>query len=264
MKPSSYFSSLLLVLMTSIFFVSSPVGAQAQKNWFQIKIYSLKNKAQEERMDQFLGQALIPALNRQGISKVGVFKPIANDTAPVRKIYVLLPFTGLDQWQSVEDKLAKDQAFQGSGQDYINAPYNDPPYQRIESILLDAFDLMPQVGVPDLKGPIGERIYELRSYEGATEKIHQNKVRMFNAGDEVGLFKRLGFNAVFYAETRSGCHMPNLMYMTSFENMEAHDQHWKSFSSDPAWKSLSALPEFQNNVSHIDIVLMHPAPYSQL
>ena len=31
-------------------------------------------------------------------------------------------------------------------------------------------------------------------------------------------------------------HMPNLMYMTSFDNMAARDEHWKAFSSDPLWK----------------------------
>jgi hypothetical protein len=50
---------------------------------------------------------------------------------------------------------------------------------------------------------------------------------MFNLGDEIRLFKKLGFNAVFYGEVLSGAQMPNLMFMTSFNNMAAHDQHWK-------------------------------------
>jgi hypothetical protein len=36
-------------------------------------------------------------------------------------------------------------------------------------------------------------------------------------GGEVPLFVRLGFNAVFYGEVIVGSHMPNLMYMTTFE-----------------------------------------------
>jgi hypothetical protein len=56
--------------------------------------------------------------------------------------------------------------------------------------------------------------------------------------------------------------MPNLMYMTSFENKEARDMHWKSFSADPEWKKLSALPEYQHNVSHIDITFLRPTLYS--
>jgi hypothetical protein len=56
--------------------------------------------------------------------------------------------------------------------------------------------------------------------------------------------------------------MPNLMYMTSFENMQDREAHWKSFGDDPSWKKLSAAPEYQNNVSHIDITFLHPTDYS--
>ena len=56
--------------------------------------------------------------------------------------------------------------------------------------------------------------------------------------------------------------MPNLMYMTSFENKTDRDAHWKTFSNDSAWKKLSAMPEYQNNVSHIDIRFLYPTDYS--
>ena len=72
---------------------------------------------------------------------------------------------------------------------------------------------------------------------------------MFNKGNEIALFNRLGFNAVFYGEVLVGSKMPNLMYMTSFENRASRDAHWKAFSEDPEWKKLSAMSEYKNNVS---------------
>ncbi|MFI5151906.1 MAG: NIPSNAP family protein [Chitinophagales bacterium] len=258
-------SVLSSILFTVFFFSFAEIKAAPEKmNYYQIRVYQLKSKEQEERVDRFLQNALLPALHRLGISQVGVFKPITNDTAAVRRVYLLIPFGSLDQWVKIQQGLERDKQFSQDGAEYISAQFNDPPYSRMESILLQAFEKMPHFALPDLKGPKAERIYELRSYEGATEKIHQNKVQMFNDGDEVGLFKRLGFNAVFYATVISGSHMPNLMYMTSFENMSSHDQHWKSFVDDPYWKKLSAMPEYQNNVSHIDIVLLHPTEYSDI
>lgn len=236
----------------------------AETEFFQIKIYELKDKEQESRLDHFLQAAYLPALHRIGITRVGVFKPVGNDTAVIRKIYVLIPFGSLTQWESLDQQLKKDVQFIADGADYLNAPYTNPPYLRMASILLKAFPDMRSTGIPTLTGPKNERIYELRSYEGATEAIFENKVQMFNKGDEIGLFKKLGFNAVFYASVISGAHMPNLMYMTSFDNMASHDQHWKSFGADPYWKKLSAMPEYQNNVSHMDIFLLHPAEYSDL
>ncbi len=85
---------------------------------------------------------------------------------------------------------------------------------------------------------------------------------MFNEGGEIKLFKRLSFNAVFYAEVLSGNRMPNLMYMTSFDNMDERNKHWKAFGDDPEWKRLSGLEEYQHTVSKLDIILLHPTSYS--
>lgn len=255
----------LLCLSFFLFFAASHgYSAPPKREFYQIRVYQLKSREQELKIDQFLQNALLPALHRKGFSKVGVFKPVGNDTADIRRIYVLIPLNSLDQITEIAQLAEKDKQYTADGKDYLDATYKEPPYTRMETILLQAFTGMPQSAIPELKGPKNERIYELRSYEGATEKIHDNKVEMFNKGDEVGLFKRLGFNAVFYAEVLAGAHMPNLMYMTSFENMASHDEHWKSFGNDLYWKKLSALPEYQNNVSHIDIILLHPAEYSDI
>jgi len=97
---------------------------------------------------------------------------------------------------------------------------------------------MPALSASKLLSPKNERVYELRSYESGSYKIYRNKVHMFNEGGEIDLFDRLGFNAVFYGDVIYGAKMPNLMYMTSFENKKARDEHWAAFGKDPAWKTL--------------------------
>lgn len=213
-------------------------------------------------LDSYLQNAFLPALHKAGIRKIGVFKAIANDTATDKLLYVFITLKSAEHLLKLSQQLDTDAAYQDAGSEYINAVYKNPPYTRIESILLKAFSLAPEMQLPGLKAPLNERIYELRSYESATEKIYRNKVHMFNEGGEIALFKRLDFNAIFYAEVISGGHMPNLMYMTSFENKMARDAHWKAFGADPEWKKLSSMPEYQNNVSHIDITFLRPAAYS--
>jgi hypothetical protein len=159
-------------------------------------------------------------------------------------------------------KLKTDNSYQTSATDYLNAVYTTPPYTRMETMLLQAFSLAPELQLPKLNGAKRDRIYELRSYESATEKIFQNKVKMFNEGDEIGLFSRLNFNAAFYGEVIAGGKMPNLMYMTCHENKTARDANWKKFVDDPYWKKLSTMPEYQHNVSHIDITFLYPVDYS--
>lgn len=230
----------------------------SERYYYQIKVYHFKNKAQEERIDKFLKEAYLPALHRAGIKQIGVFKPIVQDTSD-RLIYVYTPFQKLIQFQNVNKILDDDKQFLLSGKDYLGSLYNDIPYTRIESMLLLAFSAMPQPATPNLNTPKSERVYEFRSYESASENYAANKIEMFNKY-EVDIFKKLNFNAVFYGEVLSGDRMPNLIYMTTFNNKADRDKHWLEFA--PEYKKISGLPEYQNNVSKNNTSFLYPTDYS--
>jgi hypothetical protein len=254
----------LLVFVIFLSLASGVSLAAPSREYYELRTYRFKNTEQQERVETYLEKALLPALHRMGIKKVGVFKPIESDSTFGKKLLVLIPFRSLDEFDKLTDKLAKDKQYLADGKDYIDAAYDNAPYSRIETIVLKAFSGMPQSNVPNIKTPVSERVYELRSYEGHTEKIYRNKVQMFNDGDEVGLFKRLGFNAVFYAEVLAGSTMPNLMYMTTFENQASRDEHWKAFGDDAQWKKLVSMPEYQHNVSKNVTRFFRPTRYSDI
>lgn len=247
---------LLFLVSVSVSFTQA-----AEKNYYQLKIYHFKTTAQEERIDRYLEQAYLPALHRTGIKNVGVFKPIQQDTAD-KRIYVLIPYKSFHQLEITEEKVLNDPQVVATGSDYLNALYTDIPYNRMETIILKAFPKMLSPMVPNLTANKADRVYELRSYEGPTENYYKRKVKMFNEGNEVALFKRLNFNAVFYAEVLAGSRMPNLMYMTTFNSKQDRDQHWDTFKQDPEWIALSAKPEYLHTVSKADILFLHPADYS--
>jgi NIPSNAP len=253
-------------LLLSICFISiysfAYSGNKPKREIYQLTIYQYSSVTQETVLNNYLKNALLPALHKIGYKNIGVFKSLANDTSVVKTMYVYLPVKGLKDQAEIAEKLGKDAVYQSAGAEYINAVYSIPPYTRMEVILLKAFPLAPQMQLPKLAAPKNERVYELRSYESATEKIFANKVHMFNEGNEIDIFKRINANAVFYSQVIAGSHMPNLMYMTCYENKADRDAHWKAFVSDPAWKTLSALPEYQHNVPHIDIVFLQPLEYS--
>jgi len=252
-------------LLTLLFGLVLIPALYAQKNsseFYELKIYSLNKAEQQERVEQYLKEAYIPAMHRLGYKSVGVFKPMEDDTVNANKIFVLVAYPTIEKFTKVRSELNADKELQVKGKDYIDATHDKVPYARIESILLKAFSLAPKMNTPNLKGPRNERFYELRSYEGPTEKRYENKVKMFNDGDEIGLFKRLNFNAVFYGEVLAGSHMPNLMYMTTFENKQDRDEHWKAFSADPQWAKLKVDPQYQNNVSKNVQIFLRPTEYS--
>lgn len=252
---------LFLILCSFSVFAFSEQGKKTGE-FYQITIYHFSTNEQQQLIEQYLKDAYLPALHRQKIKNVGVFTLIANDTATDKRIYVIIPVKSLQQYSEITTRLTTDNEYHTNGKSYLDASYKTPPYSRLEIILTQAFPLAPFLNVPTLTGSRSERVYELRSYESATEKIFANKVKMFNEGGEIALFKRLNFNAVFYSSVIAGCNMPNLMYMTSFENMADRDAHWKSFGSAPEWKKMSALPEYQNNVSKNTSFFLHTTAYS--
>ncbi len=247
-----------IISITLFLLVFLSANSKNKQHYYQLKVFHLNTKSQEERIDRFLEGAYLPALHRLGIKEVGVFKSIPENTEH-KRIYVFISAPQLGQFANLDALLQNDKTYLKAGEEYLNAPYNDPPFTRIESILMKAFQGMPAPKVPNLTFPRSERIYELRSYESATERLSANKIDMFNSA-EIEIFDRLNFNPVFYGEVISGNTMPNLMYMTTFNNKKERDEHWVAFG--PEYKPMTLLPKYQNNVSKNVTLLLYPTEYS--
>lgn len=241
--------------------ISSSLFAKGGRDFYQMKIYHLKNNEQVNNVDEYLQNVYLPALHRLNIKNIGVFKPIANDTASVKYIYVLIPFKSEEEWMKLDKNILKDKIYTEAAKGFLAAPSDKAPYERMESILLEAFSGQGQLLLPTTK--TAERVFELRSYESPTENLSAKKIAMFNR-DEINIFNRLGFNPVFYARVLSGSHMPNFMYMPIFKSVEDRNAQWKVFGDDVKWKEISADPVNENkvSVSHIDSILMHSTSYS--
>lgn len=245
------------------FFVLGLYAQSSKRDYYELKIYHIENQNQESQIDSYLQNALLPALHRNGIEKVGVFKPIATQPDAGKKIYVWIPYRSIKEYLGIQPKLDKDVIYLAAGNDYIMASHINPPYKRMETALLQAFSGMTRFMESKLEGPKKDRIYELRSYEAGTEKLYRQKVKMFNEG-EIDIFFKLDFNPVFFAETLAGAQMPNLMYMTTFNNIESREAHWKAFGADSDWNMMKVMEEYQNTVSRNDTRLLYPTDYSDI
>jgi len=252
-------------LLVMLFIVSVPSpdlsAAGAKQMYYEIRAYHVKSSAQSERVDSYLRDAYLPALHKAGIPGVGVFKPVASDTSFGKVIIVFIPYTSLKQYEKVTALVENNRDYQTNGKAFIDAPFNDPPFTRYETLLLKAFEGMPAFAPPVYTNPAGERVYELRNYESATEAKAVKKIEMFNNG-EIALFKSLGFNPVFFGEVLMGSRMPDLIYMITFQDMAAHDSKWQDFRNSEEWKKMSGLKEYENTVSRITRYLLSPTSYS--
>ena len=254
-------SSLLLTSLGSLIpAVSKANSKKSKQEFYELRVYTLKNETQEKLVDNYFQAAAIPALNRLGSKNIGVFKELKPEGQT--KIFVLIPFASLDDFLKVEEKLFKDANYLQAGASYLTAPATEPAYDRIESSLMKAFVHLPKIEVPQNK----PRIFELRRYESATETAGKKKIEMFNDAGEIDIFKRVGLTPVFFGETLIGGMRPNLTYMLTYDDMEEHDRNWKTFGSDPEWKKISSMPEYANSkiVSRITRTFLVPTAFSQV
>lgn len=253
---------LLLMLFASTLFANEKTAGD-NRSYYEIKFFRVTTNEQVAQVEKFLKDDFIPALHRAGIGKTGVYHPIGNDTAVDKRVYIFIPLRSLEDLNMIEELTTTDAKLKEANA-FLDAPFNASPFVRSESIVLKAFPLMPSYSIPSLSGNKTERVYELRSYESATQKLYRQKVKMFNVGGEIALFKRLNFNAVFYGEVIAGSRMPNLMYMTSFNNRADRDEHWKKFGEDAEWVKLKGVEEYLNTVSRNETILLNPTEFSEL
>lgn len=223
--------------------------------FYELRLYHLRQGAMQKRFDEFLKNTCVPALNRAGVSAVGVFNVMVGPDSPT--VYLLLPHKDLASFAALNEGMSRDEEFIKS--DAVNAPPNDPLYVRMESSLMISFDGLPQLVVPQKKS----RIFELRTYESHSKKANKKKIEMFNQG-EIAIFQRTGLKPVFFGETLIGAKMPNLTYMLTFADMAEREKNWAAFVADPEWKKLNSIPEYATAVSNISNTLLRPTGYSQI
>ncbi|TRZ83403.1 MAG: NIPSNAP family containing protein [Sediminibacterium sp.] len=232
------------------------------RDYYLIQIYHCSTAKQITNIDAFLKNTFLPYMHENGIKKVGVFAPVDNDTATDKKLYLWVPFKNIQKLDKLDQKIEALDPMGNAAIIHLESTDNSLPYTRIEKIITRAFKFQPEYVTKSSLTKSSNRIYEYRSYESPTEDMHLRKVHMFNEGGEVTLFESLNFNAIFYSKVIAGSNMPNLIYMTSFNNMEDRNAHWKSFVEAPLWKKISVAPEYLNSVNRNETVLMSARDYA--
>lgn len=261
-NPRTFITVVAILLLFTFFPRSLNALPPAKQMFYEIKIYRLKDPGKNAVFDKYLKEAYIPAMHKAGIPDIGVFKPVETDTAYGKMVYVFIPYKTMEQYNQVLEKLESDSEYKKAGKEFLDAPYNDPPFTRYESVFLKAFAMMPEYKKYSYQTPPSERIYELRSYESWTEEKATKKIHMFNEGGEMGIFQNIGSNAVFYGQVLFGSLKPRLMYMTTYSDINSQKEHWAAFSKHPDWQTLRTKEEYANTVIKPNAYLLHPTDYS--
>ncbi|MDG1872813.1 MAG: NIPSNAP family protein [Mariniblastus sp.] len=236
-------------------------NSNADQEYYEIRVYKIYDFDKQQAAESYLENALVPALNRMGLDRIGVFTNLGDEND--HSMYMLIPYPSVEKFTAMNETLAADKEYQAASANYFARKLKDPVFDRIESRFLKAFSGMPVIETPAVSKEKKERIFELRLYQSHTEDHARRKVKMFNEG-EIQIMRDTELGPVFFGETLIGPDVPNLVYMLSSSDEESHKQHWKSFLGHPEWKRIKDLEEYKGTVSKIQKWFLQPTKYSQL
>ena len=232
------------------------------REFYQLRRYQLARGPQLKLADDYFRLALVPALNRMGLTPVGVFNLTIGPDTPA--MYVLIPSSTVDALSSIENRLAQDAEYAKAGMDFLKAPAKESAFHEMEISLMQAFENMPKLKVPAGAADHRPRLFELRTYESPSEELHKRKVGMFNSS-EMALQAQYNMGAVFYGDTIVGARMPNLTYLLAFDNLADREKKFLAFNDSDGWKALLADPRYpQEIVATVTNFILTPTAYSQI
>jgi hypothetical protein len=234
-----------------------------KREFYQLRRYMLSAGPQRKLADDYLRDALVPALNRMEFSPIGVFNVTIGPDMPM--MYVLIPSFSVEKLVTVDERLKKDDEYSKAAAAFLNAPAKEPAFKRIESSLMQAFEKMPRLTLPAASASHSPRVFELRTYEGPSDLDHARKIEQMSSG-EVDIFTKAGIPQVFYGDTLIGQRLPNLTYMVCFDSLAERDKKWSAFFNSAEWKVLSNDPHFnyESIVSNTTNMMLAPTAYSQI
>src|SRR3954469_18617345 len=76
--------------------------------FYELRVYTLKNAQQQKLVEDYFQNAAIPALNKLGSKNIGVFTE--QQPEGQTKIYVVIPYNSIEGFISVTDRLSNDAA----------------------------------------------------------------------------------------------------------------------------------------------------------
>ncbi len=243
----------------------SAEAATMKQELYELRAYRVADAGKQGILLRYLEKGLVPALNRAGIDRVGVFTSVEDPEADTEdlSVYMILPFASADAFVGIRGKLAADTQNTDAAAEYYAQPKEAPMYTRVENWLMKAFVGMPVMELPKEAAAGEPRIYEVRIYESYNSEMARLKVEMFNSG-EIEVMREVGLAPLLYGETLTGNNLPNLIYILSAPDMKSHQEHWKAFGPHPEWQRLRGMEKYKGTVSKIVNFFIEPTDFSQI
>ena len=234
--------------------------------YFEIRKFSARSSEQQKRLIGYHNEVLLPGCKRLGIGPIGymVADPELNkpESTELQEGYLFIPYRSMDEVTGLRARFAQEADLIAKWHEWRQqTSVQDPGFESMERTLLQFFTSIPRFEVPT---QAADRVFELRFYRSFDAERNAARIRMTEEGREIEIFRKCGINPVFFGNTMFGSFMPNITFMTGYENAAAITKAWDAFFADPDWLKLRNDPEYANSATQIRKVFLRPLPGSQI
>ncbi len=231
----------------------------SRSRYYEFRFYRLTAGERLQRMNQFAGQRLLPLLQKHKFGLSGFFSVLMGEHSP--SLVGLMSYSSLAEREELWSRLGGDPDWRKAVMELESAP--EPPFVRADSFLVRATSYSPELAAaaPEQKS----RLFELRIYQSPTERQLLALHERFG-GPEIKIFHRTGIHPILYGEMVVGPGMPNLVYLTPFENLAEREKAWAAFEADQEWQKVRAesIQKGGQVVQNISITMLRATPYSPI
>lgn len=226
------------------------------KEFYEFRVYQLTGGGEKNTLKSYFTKALMPLFAKMDI-RLGVFEELDNEEPP--KVHTLFAYPSAQVYFQLQKELSTNKEYLAAAKPYFELPASKPVFERYETFLMEAFENIPTLKLPERN----RGLLELRTYESYNEDAARRKVAMFN-DEELPLFEKVGLHPVFFGKILAGRCMPALMYMLWFKDMDERNANWARFGGSPEWKEMSGKAIYADTVSKVRKKFLVPADYSQI
>jgi len=246
----------------------SSVSAQetpAKYEYFEVRKQTVRPEKLQRLID-YANEVMIPGLKRIGIAPFGYMiddpQLSRSENTELRDVYAFIQYRSMDECMGLRARFAQETDLIAKYQESRQGTSSqNPNFLSMDRTLLRFFDSVPRFEVPT---QAADRVFELRIYRSFDSERNTAKIKMFEEGGEIDIFRKCGINPVFFGNAVFGTFLPNITYMTGYENAAALTKAWDTFRAHPDWLKLKDDPAYADTATEIKRICLRPLPGSQI
>ncbi len=206
-------------------------GPEGEKRtrFYVFERFYMRQGTQPARFHEHVSKTTLPALNKVHAGPKIFLDALVAPHMP--QVALFIGYQSFDEMWKVHAAVRQDKEWVKAFEEWESGP--EPPFEQQENALLEAADYSPEMVAP-AEPRKTSRIFELRIYHSPTWRQLMALHERFST-QEIKIFHRVGIHPILYGTSIFGTNIPNLTYLTPFENLAAREKAWEAFGADPEW-----------------------------